>query len=119
MPSPDSSLLPILQFLLGTVMILQAYNKSRNLTGVEAAICRFLPVDLAHLLARYLCYVRPVQASFATVLAPLDKKEEIAYFCRTYLFVKRGKRMTDSDIRDAFTQTLGAKGLALSFSGNR
>jgi len=130
MPSPDS-LPPFFnffyyyysflasQYLLGTILILQAYSKSRNLTGLEAAICRYLPLELAQLLAVFISYIRPIQGIFTTILAPQDKKEDTVQIFRTYLFVKSGKRMADGDIRDAFTRTMFIKGIQISFSGNR
>jgi len=66
-------------------MILQAYNKSRNLTGLEAAICRYLPLELAQLLAVFISYVRPIQGIFTTIL----KDGGHLQVFRTFLFTHR------------------------------
>ena len=100
-------------------MLLQQYNKARNLTGLEAPICRFLPVELAQILITYLCYIRPIQTTFqaASVLPTTRVEIEAAY--QHWLFVKAGRRMNDDNIRLSFTTILAHSGLLLKFSAYR
>jgi hypothetical protein len=99
-------------------MLLQQYNKSRNLTGMEAAICRFLPVELASLLVTYVAFIRPARVMLASALKP-DGAAEMAEIERHWLFVRGGKRMTDEQIRSAFSDTLSKHLILVNFSGYR
>jgi len=100
-------------------MLLQQYNKARNLTGLEAPICRYLPVELAQIVIIYLCYVRPIQTTFQSALALPNARAEIVAAYQHWLFVKAGRRMTDDNIRQSFTTILASSGILLKFSAYR
>ena len=100
-------------------MVLQRYSKTRTLTMSEPAICRFLPKDLAYLLTQYLCIIRPVQRVLASSMAPENQREDVKREYGHWLFVSKGKRMTDQVIRDSFTTTMAEASVTVSFSGNR
>jgi hypothetical protein len=103
----------------GTIMLLQQYSKTRNTSGLETAISRFLPYELAHLLLRYLAIVRPVETTFQASLAAANDKPQVVATYQHWLFVERGRRMTAEAIRETFVRKMAGSLILVKFSGYR
>jgi hypothetical protein len=98
--------------LPGTIQLVQQYHKSRNLTGTDIAVHRFLPKELGVLLYSYLTYVKPLEDIFAKDLYNEPPS--------SFLFVRHGKRMTAENIRDSVSSSLSRHlGKKLEFSAYR
>lgn len=100
-------------------MLMQEYCKTRNLTGRETKICRYLPPDLSKLLLAYLALVRPLEMSLALLQAPDEERPLIQRDSQVFLFTIRGKRMTAEQIRAAFCKTMAKYKIDINISGYR
>ena len=80
--------------------------------GRRDGICRFLPVEVAKLLARFLSQVKPLEARF---LGALDKDASGADDTRTFLFTKKGKKVDGEVVTGDFALLMGSRGLRIGF----
>ena len=79
-------------------------------------MCRYLPKELARLLAIFLSHVRPVEGAITRALHG-GAAENIAL---TFLFVQHGVKMSEEAIRTSFTSAFRrTKGLNVLFSEYR
>ena len=101
--------------ILDTILLVQQYSKTQALTGKDSAICRFLPKELARVVAIALCYVKPLEA----VIAKEVHGAEAAITTRTFLFVRHGERMSEEVIRDSVASAFRSRGIPLLFSDYR
>lgn len=101
--------------LLDRIMFTQRYWKSRELTNSDTMICRFLPKELSSALLEYLTYIKPMEAHFLFFLGH-DQGKEI---CLTFIWTKRGKRMSAEEIRRTFQSTMINFGVEINLSSYR
>lgn len=91
------------------------YNKTQALTGFAPQIIRFVSRDVAEVIFFMLTVVRQLEVKFTRALHGDEKADTAA----TFLWVARGERWTDDDIRRNFVRVLTACGVPVSWSGLR
>jgi superfamily II DNA/RNA helicase len=88
-----------LYFAEGHCYLFARYNKSSSITGRSRPIARFLCKELSALMLLDLFFVRPMVTLVANVLGL-----NVSKVYNTELFVRQGRKLTESHIRDIFAE---------------
>ena len=86
------------------VMLIQTYNKTRNMINAPDKVARFLPKSLSQLVVTYLYYIRPMEIFVVSQLYGEMAKIEM----ETYLFVRAKQKCFRYDgdlVCDVFKDT--------------
>jgi hypothetical protein len=107
----------------GTVMLLQRYSKTRNLTGSDLYVARFLDTETAGLLFGYLAQVRPIETRLLVALAAdaegtpaHDHWATCARVSDSVLFCRGGRPYSDDTVGTTFRSVMATTTVGLGES---
>ena len=96
-----------------SILLFFRYSKTQKMKGRRDGISRFLPPQVAILLARFLSQVKPLEARFLGKLGdPTDDT-------KTFLFTKEGEKLGGDQVNTIFKDTMTRLRLPLGFQEYR
>ena len=96
-----------------SILLFFRYSKTQKMKGRRNGISRFLPPQVAILLARFLSQVKPLEARFLNYL------DEDHSDSATFLFTRAGKKLEGEQVTSAFAYELNRLHLSLGFQEYR
>lgn len=96
---------------LETILLFFRYSKTQKMKGKRDGICRFLPGEVAKLLARFLTQVKPLEARFMLSLGQQAEADDT----RTFLFTKEGKKVDGEVVTRDVARVLKDHDLKIGF----